>query len=405
MYIRQECLLSFDEIIKYQPKTKLELILAQLDFSSIVNELSKRSASRGPKGHSSLAMLHSLMAMQIEQIKSISNLCTRLHDDPIFRYSCGFSVLGETPSTSTFSRFLNKIVNCESLEKEFEAMVVKAKDLGIIDGTYVAIDSTSIHSYEKAKPKSQLSDNKYCSDWGVKKGSDGKVTHWFGYKLHVVADCKSALPLSLIMTEASTSDITMAIDPAKKFKTSYKDLFDTKYFLMDSGYDSQENYEYISNECKANPIIAYNKRGEAIPPAGFNEGFKPICSMGYPLTYWGKDGDYLKFRCPNETGKVNCEFGSIWCSDSNYGYCLKVNYKKNLRHYGYPYRGSERWKQLYNKRSSVERCFSRLKEHLNVDNIRSSGINKAKVVVLLSCIALIAGTIAVNIKSCATKVA
>lgn len=39
MYIRQQCLLSFEEIIKYQPNTKLEMILAQLDFTNILNFL------------------------------------------------------------------------------------------------------------------------------------------------------------------------------------------------------------------------------------------------------------------------------------------------------------------------------------------------------------------------------
>ena len=28
--------------------------------------------------------------------------------------------------------------------------------------------------------------------------------------------------------------------------------------------------------------------------------------MEYPLTYWGKDGNYFKYRCPHATGKINC---------------------------------------------------------------------------------------------------
>jgi transposase len=398
MYIRQECILSFDEIIKYQPKTKLELILSQLDFSNIVNKLSKTHATRGPKGHAELVLSYSLIAMQVEQIKTVKKLAARLKNDPVFRYNCGFNVLHNTPSTSTFSRFLNKIANSKFLEEDFKSLVIKAKRLGVIDGTNVAIDSTCIHSYEKAKPKSKLVDDGNYSNWGVKKGSDGKVIHWFGYKLHIVSDCKSELPLSILMTPANTSDLSMAIEPIKKFNSMYT-ILNTKYYIMDSGYDSQENYDYITNQCNSNPIIAYNKRGEASAPAGFNERFQPICSMGYPLTYWGKDGKYLKFRCPNETGKVNCEFGTIWCSRSNYGYCLKVNYKLNNRYYGYPYRGSEKWQLKYNKRSSIERCIGRLKEHLNINNVRSAGIKKAKVFALLSCIALVAGTIAVNQKS------
>nr|WP_165913764.1 transposase [Serpentinicella alkaliphila] len=75
---------------------------------------------------------------------------------------------------------------------------------------------------------------------------------------------------------------------------------------------------------------------------------------------------------------------------------MKVNYKANPRKYGYPLRSSTEWKIQYNKRTSVERLNSRLNESLNVDNIRSKGIKKAKIHVLLNCISLIAGTIALN---------
>ncbi|WP_374048194.1 transposase [Clostridium sp. MB40-C1] len=62
-------------------------------------------------------------------------------------------------------------------------------------------------------------------------------------------------------------------------------------------------------------------------------------------------------------------------------------------------RSTEAWQNLYNKRTSVERCNGRLKEHLNVNNLRSAGIRKAKAISLLICMALISGTIAINQKS------
>ena len=48
---------------------------------------------------------------------------------------------------------------------------------------------------------------------------------------------------------------------------------------------------------------------------------------------------------------------------------------------------------IYNKRTSVERTFSRLKEHLNLKNLTVRGAKKAKTHVLLSCISLLAGKI------------
>lgn len=399
MYIRQECLFSFEEIIKFQPKTRLELILAQLDFSNVLNGLAQLHATRGPKGHNELALLYALVAMQVEKIKYFNKLVDRLKTDPIFRYNCGFNLLEETPSASTFSRFLTKLSKLPSLEYDFECLVKKAISIGIVDGSNIAIDSTKIDSFEKARPKSKLKKDAVSPNWGAKNDTDGNKIRWFGFKLHILADCKSELPLSILLSPASYSDGDLAIPLIKKFITKYSGVLNPKHFIMDKGYDFQKIYDYVTHDVKAQPIIAYNPRAQYAPPEGFNEKFEPICSMGYPLTYWGKDGNYLKFRCPQATGKVNCPFGTMHCSSSNYGLCLKVNYKENNRYYSYPLRSSEGWQKLYNQRTSIERCNSRLKEYLNVNNLRSAGIRKVKVVALLNCMALVAGTIAVNQKS------
>jgi len=399
MYIRQECLLSFDEIIKYQPKTKLELILAELDFCNIIRDLSSLHATRGPKGHDELALLYSLIAMQVEQITTFKKLVARLKTDPVFRYTCGFNILSSTPLASTFSRFLTKISSISSLEYDFVNLVKRAKALGIIEGTNIAIDSTKIDAYEKSKPKSKLKNDGKSANWGAKRDTDGNKIRWFGYKLHILADCKSELPLTILLSPASYSDSDLAVPLIKKFLVEYSGVVNPKHYIMDSGYDSQKNYDYITHKVKAQAIISYNPRGQYAPPEGINENFEPICSMGYALTYWGKDGNYLKFRCPHATGKVNCPYGTVWCSQSNYGYCHKVNYKKNNRYFSYPHRSTEGWQELYNQRTSIERCNSRLKELLNTNNLRSAGIRKAKVIALLNCMALVGGTIAVNQKS------
>ncbi|WP_143327685.1 hypothetical protein [Clostridium sp. USBA 49] len=74
-----------------------------------------------------------------------------------------------------------------------------------------------------------------------------------------------------------------------------------------------------------------------------------------------------------------------------YKLCLKYNF--------FQFRSSEDWQKLYNQLTSIERCNLTLKEYINVNNLCSAGIRKAKVVSLLNCIALVAGTIAVNQKS------
>ncbi|SES88470.1 hypothetical protein SAMN03080614_101641, partial [Anaerobranca gottschalkii DSM 13577] len=64
MYIRQMSIISFEEIIKFQQETKLEMILSQLDISKIAYSLRKSGYSKGPKGYEVTSMIYALIAMQ-----------------------------------------------------------------------------------------------------------------------------------------------------------------------------------------------------------------------------------------------------------------------------------------------------------------------------------------------------
>lgn len=53
MYIRQECIFSFYKLLKFQPETKLKMVLSQFDFSNMLMllYLSKPKHKRGPNGY------------------------------------------------------------------------------------------------------------------------------------------------------------------------------------------------------------------------------------------------------------------------------------------------------------------------------------------------------------------
>jgi len=103
--------------------------------------------------------------------------------------------------------------------------------------------------------------------------------------------------------------------------------------------------------------------------------------------------------------KVQCPMGSCWCSSSNYGLVVKKKIEDHPRYFTYPHRGSKHWEKLYNERTSIERTFSRLKEHLGLEDITLKGMKKTKVHVLLGCISLIVGTMTVNLHKSKTKAA
>jgi hypothetical protein len=116
--------------------------------------------------------------------------------------------------------------------------------------------------------------------------------------------------------------------------------------------------------------------------------------MGYDMVYWGADGDRLKFRCPHVLGKVDCPLGAASCSDSNYGMVLKRNITDDLRRYSNPHRDTRGWAELYNERTTVERCNSRLKVYLTANHAHVSGIEKVTTHVYLNAIVLLGSALA-----------
>lgn len=173
------------------------------------------------------------------------------------------------------------------------------------------------------------------------------------------------------------------------------DQFKPQFFMLDAAYDQLKNYEAARN-VKAQAIIPLNPRNEKEPPAGITSKGTPCCSMGFPLTYWGRENERLKFRCPHATGKVDCPLGMSACSPSNYGMVVKVDSRQDLRRYALPHRESRSWQELYNKRTSVERCNSRMKTYLTVDQFHVWGIQKVTTHQYLNAIMLLASALAVS---------
>ena len=218
MYIRQQTLFSFEEILKFQKETQLELIFSHLDLSKITKKLGKSTYDRGPKGYCSADLLYAFIAMQIERIPTVKDLVKKLRENPVLRYNCGFDVLGKVPSESTFSRFMNKLSVSEELSNLFKETVMKARDLGIIDGSNVSIDATKLSSYEASVPKSKVVDDGTNPNWGMKRDTNGNNIRWFGWKLHAVCDSKSELPIEILVTPANVYDGTQALPLIQSLK-------------------------------------------------------------------------------------------------------------------------------------------------------------------------------------------
>ena len=117
----------------------------------------------------------------------------------------------------------------------------------------------------------------------------------------------------------------------------------------------------------------------------------PLCPSGYRMTYWGRDGDCLKGRCPVVAGQVDqCRcFGR--CSSSEYGAVWKVDVHKDLRKMPGLGRETNKFRRLYDKRSAVERVNARLKEYLLADDLTIRTLLKVKMHLNLALVVMLAG--------------
>ncbi|WP_313758273.1 transposase [Tissierella sp.] len=178
----------------------------------------------------------------------------------------------------------------------------------MFDGSHISIDSTKLNSYEATKLKKPIVNNGTNPNFGMKRDTNGNNIRWFGWKLQILCDSKSVLPLVVLVIPASNYDDTVAISLIEQFFNNYKDAFKLTYYSMDSGYDFEYIYSDRINKFNGIPIIAYNPRKIYTSPEGLDDDFNPICSREYKLVYWCKDENYLKFRCSHSLGKCNCPF-------------------------------------------------------------------------------------------------
>ena len=403
-YIQQKSLFSLEELFNCQEKTKLELLFENLDLSPVVNSL-RNDSKKGPKGYDIKPIIRAFLAQRIENIPTRAALVRRLKKDPVLRYILGFGFYGKVPSEATLSRYFNKLAQSGSLELVFEDLIKKAYELDIIDPETIAIDASKLNCYERAKPKTKIDkDNPNTPDWGSKLDSHKNKMVWFGWKVHLAVDAESELPLAISLTPANESDGDRALPLVAKASELLTDIKceHPNFWAMDSAYDRKTIYEDILFDYNAQAIIPINPRNSNEPPASYYD-YKgtPVCSAGHKMVYWGHYNGDNKFRCPHVCGKVDCVHGSAWCSDSNYGHVTKTRPKQDPRYISIPHRGSSTWKNIYDKRTSVERTFSRLKENLGLKNVRVRGKENVKTHILLSCIGLITAKITTEkLKTC-----
>jgi IS5 family transposase len=394
MHIIQPVLFDFDTFIKLPANDRLLIVLEALDAEKLILSLERRHRT-GRKGYSVRGMWAALIAGVLCQCRSIAETVRLLERDKTVRAICGFPGRDEVPTEDALGRFVKRVVERQDLLEEcLERLVERLRQLLPGFGRKLVVDSTDIKAYANGHRR-QPSDPD--ARWGAKgagrspegevetgsgeaesrRGKKRDVYYWFGYKLHLLIDPVYELPVTFTVTPANVAD-TQQMPPLLEKAKLERPGRRPEAVIADKGYDSKSNSDLIYRAYQAAPIIPIiEKPGMQLPDICNAKG-TPTCGCGLPMVYWGRDGRYLKYRCPDALGRTKCT-DRFRCTPSSYGYVLKLPIGDDARRHPPVPRETKKWERLYRLRSAVERVNSRVKDLLGLRRLTLRRIAKVTV--------------------------
>jgi IS5 family transposase len=253
--------------------------------------LERPGTGMGRPAYENVPFFRAFLSMSFFRITTTGALRNRLQTDPNLRQICGFS---DVPSLATFSRRFAEFAALPLATCTLNDMVSQYHEGRIVG--HVSRDSTAIAVREKPvnkkrdvaistgpkrkrgrprkgetcppkeprrlerqlrmKPGKALKELDSNCAWGCKKNSQGNVSFWKGYKLHIdVTD--TGIPITAIVTGANVHDSQVAI-PMEKL-TERKITF--LYSVMDSAYDAAPVATYSTGKGRVSLIDPNKRRG------------------------------------------------------------------------------------------------------------------------------------------------
>lgn len=257
--------------------------------------------------------------MKCEGFSQITDLADYLDNNRIIAHYCGFDIMKPLPSYWTYDRFLKKLDNGE-LKEIMAQQVKKLCELGIVDASFIGLDSTPVaantkqnnpksFAKDKFKPENHPKADPDCA-LGVHSASnqhnERRYEFYWGYKNHILVDCISGLPLYELTTPANTADVSVVSDILRSANAVLPLRECT--FQGDKGYDAKAVYNLVKDVYEGDAVIPLNKRGTKDPqkiPAG-----NLLCDAGLAMHKDGKTTDNgrtrQKFCCPFRQSKTGC---------------------------------------------------------------------------------------------------
>ena len=284
-------------------------LFAELDFT-----LPK--AATGRRGFPKEAMVCAFIVMKCEGFSQITDLVDYLDNNRLIAHYCGFNIMELLPSYWTYDRFLKRLANGE-LKAIMAQQVRNLYKLGIVDASFIGLDSTPVAANTKQNNPKSFAKDKFKPDnhpkadpdcaLGIHSASnqhnERNYEFYWGYKNHVLVDCISGLPLYELTTPTNVAD-SVVVQEILADANAVLPLRECT-FLGDKGYDTKAVYNLVKDVYEGEAVIPLNKRNTKNPEK-LSTG-RLICDAGLAMHKAGKTFDNgrtrQKFCCPFRQSK------------------------------------------------------------------------------------------------------
>lgn len=156
---------------------------------------------------------------------------------------------------TTLSRAFDK-VDEDFLKQLFHKLVIKLHDNGIIKGRFLVVDATHIYAWCNTRKDTSKHPAEGAS-WGEHHGK------FYGYKVHILIDSDSEMPLAMIMSSGEDHDSPHFVPLLEEFEQHY-DFDKIIALLADGAYDTWDFREKVLKKTGGVFLPACNPRKSKI---------------------------------------------------------------------------------------------------------------------------------------------
>jgi len=229
---------------------------------SYIDEITRKN--KGRKGFKNSNLIKAILLMYIRGMDSLLELerFLRTHQEWLYFLNLKRNVKGKieyvVPDRTTYDKLIKRL-GAEGMTEIFTLFVIQMIEKGIIKGNILSVDATIIEAWFKDKDKGKNGKLRKSKDRDASTGYDSyREMYIYGYKIHVVIDVKSGLPICISVTKAGYGESRTLRPFVEHIHQRF--LIDVEKFLADSGYDGNLNRLDIIKMLEAIPYIALNPR-------------------------------------------------------------------------------------------------------------------------------------------------